>query len=241
MLCSFVLTSGLLAFCAVQFHPRPGPDRHSNTTTNWFDCICYLQFSHFAADPGLCEAALKRGLSFDDFKPQETSSAGVCCGTVKHEDKDFGFALQLINTPTDIENERKARSQAPLLAENDNIARLFGVTACGKARISELCDGDLPSLLDQRIDNNPFFADSPDDMLIVASDLLYALKDMHRCGVLHLKVSARAVLYVVQDNAIRLKLADLGQCQPVKSHAPLPPGAAIDTAATTGDQRDDAM
>lgn len=97
------------------------------------------------------------------------------------------------------------------LAQHDNIVHYFGTIQdlVGQALVFELCSGDLTHLVEERIDSHCAFFDDV-DLMIVASDLLCALRDVHRAGFVHRDVCLPNVLYVVRDHMIRLKLCDFG-------------------------------
>lgn len=129
---------------------------------------------------------------------------------------------------TDLERVIRAASKSGAVANHDNIVYFFGsvpanvspsetsaaatnatdakTRSTSAALVFELCDGDLGALLRARAKANRPFDD--DELLMIASDLLCALTDIHKSGHVHLDVTLSNALYCTREGKTRLKLAD---------------------------------
>lgn len=110
------------------------------------------------------------------------------------------------------------------LGLHDNIAYFFGdvedaKTPVKRALAFEVCDGDMKHLIREQVSSDCAFFDES-DLLIVASDLLCVLFDIHEAGFAHCDVGLGNILYVIRDGMIRLKLTDFGLAQRCKDGDP---------------------
>lgn len=119
----------------------------------------------------------------------------------------------------DYMQDRHIRTLHKPLQSHDNIVHYFGSVEDGAnvpAMVFELCAGDLTDLINKRTTAACAYFDET-DFLLVASDILCALNDLHATGIVHLDVALGNVLYTEYDQKIRLKLADFGlasDCRP---------------------------
>lgn len=205
-------------------------------------------------------AAMKRpGLTMADFKDRKELSRGaggvVYVGTPVETGEELKFALKIPDADVDAKKmagkELKFQTAAKnikleldvrhgksvVLSDHDNIVYFFGAIpeAPGSSKqglVFELCDGDLAGLIRERIKAKcAFFAE--EDLMVVASDLLCALNDLHSAGWVHFDVALCNLLHITYDEKIRLKLADFGlakECSPGSPDLSITKEFHLDTA-----------
>lgn len=185
--------------------------------------------------------AFKRAAHVNDFKNltklAEGAGGAVFSASLESvKGKSVSFAvkrcgLRCADKTTMGQNERKfgqdsksIRSRCVTLADHDNIVKYFGEVKDGEdkynpidtALVFELCEGDLCKLVQQRIDDKcAFFKE--EEVMLVASDILCALHDLHMAGFVHRDVCLNNVLFVHRDGKIRLKLADFGLARRIEA------------------------
>ena len=136
----------------------------------------------------------------------------------------FMAAAKCIKLHKQVDMEQKLRAASQTLADHDNIVYCFGAVddpanSAVKSLVFELCEADLTQIINARIlAGCEFFAE--EDLMIAASDLLCALRDMHACGYVHRDVALPNVLYVITYSQIRLKIADFGLATPCLAGSP---------------------
>lgn len=167
---------------------------------------------------------------FGDREELRRGAGGVVyVGTLVENGEQLKFAIKIPSLDPEMEQKEKKyhaaakniaiertvrEGKSRVLADHDNIVHFFGAIpekpgSAQQAFVFELCAGDMSGLIRERVRAKCHFFDE-EDIMIVASDLLCALNDLHEAGWVHFDVALSNLLHHEPDGKVRLKLADFG-------------------------------